>query len=251
MSLSVITPTEERPTFLLSLYQVLLRQESGDWEWLIYDSSLRPCKELLQYNDPRIHYIHDLDRKTIGERRNLLVQKAKGEIIVHFDDDDYYAPHYLSTIKEALKKDDFFHIHSWFAYHAASRQFFYWDSQEKTKSRMALNPLVGARVREIDFGQEAAENMIKHGYGFTFAYRKYLAEKYPFPAVDLGEDENFFNRIPKEKVVSIADREGLALKVIHDTNVSCIFPQFMIPRFMIKTAFPHLAAHEDRYLSRG
>ena len=247
MSLSIITPTEERPDRLLRLYQVLRAQQVSDWEWLIYDCSLRPCKEIEKYGDPRIHYIHDMDRKTIGERRNLLVQKAKSDLIVHCDDDDYYAPEYLSIVKEALSRADFFHIHSWFAYHEGSRQFFYWDSQVQTPRRMAINPLIGARIREIDFGHEAAKKMIETGYGFTFAYRKDLALKHPFPDLDLQEDDAFFKQLSHMRIVSLADHDGIVLKVIHDNNVSCIFPQYMIPRFLMKLTHPHLIAHEDSH----
>lgn len=252
MSISVITPTEERPSYLLLLYQLLLQQKKTDWEWLIYDSSLRPCKELLECCDARIHYIHDLESKTVGEKRNLLIQQARSELIVHFDDDDYYAPNYLSLVEGVLEEVDFFHIHSWFAYHRASKQYFYWDSQEKTKSRLAINPLLGARIREIDFGEELAKSMIEDGYGFTFAYKKKLVLAHPFPDLDLSEDTAFFKQIKKSraKVRALSDQEGVTLKVIHDCNLSCIFPQFMIPRFLVKSMLPHLVAHENRYLSR-
>lgn len=248
MSLSVITPTEERPERLLHLYQQLRDQETADWEWLIYDCSLRPCTEIQGYNDPRIRYIHSIDRMTIGNRRNQLVQLAQGDCIVHFDDDDYYAPEYLSIVKQALNQADLFHLHSWFAYHEGSKQYFYWDSQVITPRRMSINPLIGAVVREINFGQEASQKMVETGYGFTFAYQKELALQYPFPDLDLREDSNFFNRVAQKRIVSLADRDGIVLKVIHDTNLSCIFPQYMIPRFLMNLTHPHLVAHENRPL---
>jgi len=246
MSLSVITPTEERPDRLIRLYQQLRLQRLADWEWIIYDCSLRPCKEIQAYNDPRIRYFHTVDRITIGERRNQLVKLAKSDLIVHFDDDDYYAPEYLAIVKEALKQADLFHIDSWFAYHEGSKQYFYWDSQVTTPRRMSINPLIGATVREINFGQEATRKMVETGYGFTFAYRKEVALQHPFPDLDHREDTNFFSNFIDKRIVSLADRDGVVLKVIHDNNVSCIFPQYMIPRFLLNLTHPHLFAHENR-----
>jgi len=39
---------------------------------------------------------------TLGHKRNQLIQLASGEIVAHFDDDNLYAPEYLSTMVEAL-----------------------------------------------------------------------------------------------------------------------------------------------------
>jgi hypothetical protein len=35
---------------------------------------------------------------TIGAKRNALVKEAKGDILIHFDDDDHYAPHYVESM---------------------------------------------------------------------------------------------------------------------------------------------------------
>ncbi len=39
---------------------------------------------------------------SIGEKRNACCADAKGDIIVHFDDDDYYAPDYISKSVQFL-----------------------------------------------------------------------------------------------------------------------------------------------------
>lgn len=40
---------------------------------------------------------------SIGEKRNRGCAEAKGDIIVHFDDDDYYAPDYITKSVEHLQ----------------------------------------------------------------------------------------------------------------------------------------------------
>lgn len=44
--------------------------------------------------------------KTIGECQNFAVEKTKHGYIATFDDDDYYAPHYLSDLMLAFKYTD-------------------------------------------------------------------------------------------------------------------------------------------------
>ena len=41
---------------------------------------------------------------TLGGRRNWMLRNATGEVVLHFDDDDYYAPHYvpLSSLDHSL-----------------------------------------------------------------------------------------------------------------------------------------------------
>lgn len=44
-----------------------------------------------------VRYFHLTERKTIGEKRNLAVSNALGDIIVHWDDDDFFRPHRISS----------------------------------------------------------------------------------------------------------------------------------------------------------
>lgn len=72
---------------------------------------------------PYIEHLFDFSDKTIGDKRNALCQKAKGEIIIHFDSDDFYANDYVSKSVGYLisSKADvtglcnayFYHPHTW------------------------------------------------------------------------------------------------------------------------------------------
>jgi hypothetical protein len=51
-----------------------------------------PQSRVFSYsNDGRIQYIQAQQGLTVGEKRNLALTMAKGELIAHFDDDDLYA----------------------------------------------------------------------------------------------------------------------------------------------------------------
>jgi len=49
--------------------------------------------------------IDDTDAITIGEKRNLLLQKAKGEYVAFIDDDDLISLDYFKLVSEGIVKD--------------------------------------------------------------------------------------------------------------------------------------------------
>ncbi len=91
---SIITPTMNRQSFLPALWDCVRAQSFEDIEWLIHDGSPQPAI-FSGIGDPRVRYRHVPRPTSIGAKRNDLCRVARGEIIVHFDDDDYYSPHYV------------------------------------------------------------------------------------------------------------------------------------------------------------
>ncbi len=61
-------------------------------------------RELFAAQDyPNKEHLFDYDSGNIGAKRNRLCGIANGEIILHFDSDDYYAPDWISkSVKELL-----------------------------------------------------------------------------------------------------------------------------------------------------
>ncbi|MCC5832660.1 MAG: glycosyltransferase family 2 protein [Chlamydiales bacterium] len=251
MKISFITPTSERPLFLQGLYTLVQKQTYPNWEWLIYDSSFRPQN----FDDTRVVYLHDESIVSIGEKRNRLIERASGDLIVHLDDDDYYAPEYGAFIVEQLRKTDFFTAHSWFSYDLKSKQTYYWATDEITRTQFVINALSGGRVRELDFGfdSEAKLKLLNEkgqmGYGFSYAYRKRVAEKCPFVDSDFGEDKKFYLAVEAAgyTIGSEKDYEGRAVHVIHETNTSGEYPQYRIPRFLAKKHMPGFFTHISRF----
>jgi glycosyltransferase involved in cell wall biosynthesis len=95
---SIITPTINREGLLPAIWNCVRAQSVEDFEWLVLDGSSQPAPMFETINDARVRYMHEPKQMTIGARRNVLCEAAKGSIIVQFDDDDYYAPHYIEHI---------------------------------------------------------------------------------------------------------------------------------------------------------
>src|SRR5689334_12059527 len=91
---SIITPTYNRRSFLKNTLTYFRHQNYQDIEWLILDDSSQETPAFSDLPDRNIFYERIGRKLSIGEKRNLLIDNAKGEIIVQFDDDDYYCPDY-------------------------------------------------------------------------------------------------------------------------------------------------------------
>src|SRR4051794_13447300 len=102
MKVSVITPTFGRERYLPSLFRCFAEQTYADRELLVYDDSPHPSPFMTSLADPRVTYRHHPQRLTIGEKRNRLIEQARGEVVAFFDDDDCYAPGYLEAMVAAL-----------------------------------------------------------------------------------------------------------------------------------------------------
>lgn len=103
---SVITPTYNRRKFIPSLIKMYLSQTypKERMEWIVYDDGDDKVEdEFLKHKILNLRYIYSAEKKTIGAKRNLLNQEAKGDIIVAMDDDDYYFPERVYSAVTAFK----------------------------------------------------------------------------------------------------------------------------------------------------
>src|SRR4051812_36482319 len=98
MKVSVITPTFGRHHLLEPLYRMFDAQRYQDKELLILDDSPARSTLFTQLHDRRVTYIHSSHRMTVGAKRDRLVRSASGDVIVQFDDDDFYTPDYLEQM---------------------------------------------------------------------------------------------------------------------------------------------------------
>jgi hypothetical protein len=70
-------------------------------EWIIIDDGTDKIEELLTHI-PQVKYFRYDEKMTLGKKRNLLNEKASGDILVYMDDDDYYPPDRVSHAVEML-----------------------------------------------------------------------------------------------------------------------------------------------------
>jgi glycosyltransferase involved in cell wall biosynthesis len=98
---SCIMPTCNRPAFVPQAVHYFLRQDYPAKELVVVDDGDHSIRGLLP-RDRRIRYVRLHRRLPLGEKRNVAVARSRGEIIVHWDDDDWYGPARLSYQVSAL-----------------------------------------------------------------------------------------------------------------------------------------------------
>lgn len=190
--------------------------------------------------DSRVTYIHDNTATTLGQKRNLLVEKAKGEFIAHFDDDDYYAPEYVAYMLGRVIECgcDFAKLSAYLLFNMADRTYAYWDLQEKEGVHFAWSGGI-IRLHRLTKADDLllADNHL--GFGFSYLYRRTIWEKEPFADLNWDEDRDFARRIDSRfPVLTFPDTAGLCLHVLHGNNTASCFPQFLIPEFLVKKLMP-------------
>ena len=249
-TLCLITPTADREHLLPLAYQCLQQQTYSDWQWWICDTSWKKSNFIQQLNDPRVHYIFEEQRLSIGQKRNLLIEACQGELIFHIDDDDYYAPDYLQRMYQALQGYDFCSLNSWFAYDVKIQQGFYWNTTESADLNYVLTPVMGTELQKCTFADPfQTQRMASQGYGFTYCYHQHIWKEHPFPDLDHKEDHVFFMQLSDKGCAKniLADQQGSVVKIMHDLNVSSIFPQYRIPTFLFQSHLPAFMRYLDAY----
>jgi glycosyltransferase involved in cell wall biosynthesis len=101
---SVVTPTYNRTQFIRRSIACYKSQTYPliEMEWIILDDGTESAEALFCEAEfdgiPNIRYYREHNKMTIGAKRNKLNSLAKGNIIVAWDDDDYYPPTRVQTI---------------------------------------------------------------------------------------------------------------------------------------------------------
>ena len=90
---SVCTPTFNRRPFIASLIKCFNHQTypKDKIEWIIIDDGTDKIEELVSHIANVKYYKYDT-KMPLGQKRNLMHDKSKGDILVYMDDDDYYPP---------------------------------------------------------------------------------------------------------------------------------------------------------------
>src|SRR5690242_6781724 len=89
-----IMPTYNRRLFVPRAIEYFLRQDYVNRELIIIDDGIDAVGDLIPEHEA-IRYVRVNERVTVGAKRNLACEQARGAIIAHWDDDDWHAPHRL------------------------------------------------------------------------------------------------------------------------------------------------------------
>lgn len=92
---SCLMPTRDRRRFVGQAVEYFLRQDYEHRELVVLDDGEDRVADLMP-DDPRVRYVSLDERLVLGEKRNRACELARGEVVVHWDDDDWHAPHRLS-----------------------------------------------------------------------------------------------------------------------------------------------------------
>jgi ADP-heptose:LPS heptosyltransferase/glycosyltransferase involved in cell wall biosynthesis len=190
---SCIMPTRDRRSFVPKAIEHFLRQDYADRELIIVDDGADSVAGLAPASE-RIRYIRLPARSSIGAKRNLACREARGDIILHWDDDDWYAPWRVSYQVEQLDQSgvDICGLDRLYYYDPANRRA--WEYRYTNQER----PWVA---------------------GNTLCYRKQFWQKHPFPEIDIGEDSRFVWQAKPERVLRLENNRFI-VAYIHGSNVS-------------------------------
>lgn len=185
---SVVCPTTEaRQMFHEQLWSVFDAQTWPDKELIVVDTfsdKPSPFFSKKAEEDRRIVYapfkVKRDDDLSIGLKRNMCTHLASGRYVANFDDDDLYAPAYITTMVEAMETQgvEAITLGSWFVYEGSTGNFGHVDPKA---SHGKCDP-------------ELADQWL-FGYGFSYVFSRDLALRIDYPNCDLGEDFEFFKGV--------------------------------------------------------
>ncbi|MBL7523853.1 glycosyltransferase, partial [Frankia sp. CNm7] len=201
---SCIMPTRDRRPFVAQAVGYFLRQDYPDTELVVVDDGNDAVGDLMP-DDPRVRYLRLDAVRPLGAKRNLACQHATGELIAHWDDDDWSSPRRLRRQVGALLAAE--------------------------ADACGLSELLHYRAPQADAwlyrgdgghnGQAGGNGHNGHVAGCSLVYRRAAWSTAPFLEVNSGEDSAFVARLPGHRVVALADR-SLMVAVVHGRNTSSL-----------------------------
>lgn len=102
---SCVMPTADRRVFVPQAIRYFQAQDYKNKELVIVDDGNESAADLVPA-DPTIRYIRLTGRRPLGSKRNECVEACRGDLIMHWDDDDWMAPHRITYQVEALLKEN-------------------------------------------------------------------------------------------------------------------------------------------------
>jgi glycosyltransferase involved in cell wall biosynthesis len=189
---SCIMPTANRQKFIPLAIEYFQKQDYPNKELIIIDDGDESVASLVP-KDPNIIYFYSEPIGTIGIKRNYACEKSNGEIIMHWDDDDYYAPDWISRQVDILQN-------SGADITGLNRVIFY-------------SPSLNKRWMYEDTDDEKPWLC-----GATMAYKKSVWKAHNFIDIQVGEDYDFVWN-SSAKIVALDYFKGF-VAILHPHNTS-------------------------------
>ena len=190
---SCIMPTSDRQRFVTRAISYFLAQDYANKELLILDDGEKPMPELGRI-DERVRYLRLEQKTALGAKRNLACCEARGDIIAHWDDDDWTANWRLSYQVEALIVNNA-------AVCGLDKLYFY--EPQRDQAWQYVYP-------------DRARFWVAGG---TLCYLKSFWRENPFPNINVGEDTRFVWSGDARKMIALQDA-SFYVAMIHPGNTS-------------------------------
>jgi glycosyltransferase involved in cell wall biosynthesis len=190
---SCIMPTRDRRPFVGRAVAQFLAQDYPNLELVVVDDGGDPIADLLP-SGPRVRLLRPDRRLSVGAKRNLACEAAAGDVVVHWDDDDWMAP---------------------------------WRVSYQVRELDARAAQVCGLAR-LYFYDEAAGRAWEYVYpdsvrgwvaGGTLCYRRDVWQAHRFPDVNEGEDTRFVWNLRGIALLALDDPTFYVAR-IHGGNTS-------------------------------
>lgn len=190
---SCVMPTADRRLYVAQAIRYFQMQDYSNKELVILDDGADSVADLVP-TDPQIRYVRLSGQRTLGEKRNDCVMAGHGDLIMHWDDDDWMAPHRISYQVEALLREGA-------AVCGLQRMLYY----EQATGRVWLYEYPG--------------NQRPWLAGNSLLYTREFWEQAPFPDVQVASDTLFVWKHTLERRVVLPDY-SFYVAMIHPGNTS-------------------------------
>lgn len=202
---SCIMPTANRQQYIPFALDYFFQQNYPNKELVIIDDGKESIANMIPDN-PQIRYFYTDSIGTIGLKRNYAIERSKGAIIMHWDDDDWHAYDWIDKQVKFLLTTGaditgIKHVHY---FSAMMNTFWQGDANNRNNpnSRVWLN-------------------------GATLAYWKAFWDKHHFKDLQKGEDDDFIQN-PGAKVFAHDYIDGF-IAILHPDNTTV--KSFENPKF--------------------
>jgi glycosyltransferase involved in cell wall biosynthesis len=195
---TAIMPTRDRPDFALQAARCFLAQDYVNSELLVLEDGSSSLSGRLPVG-PRVrHVVTGRASRSIGAMRNEACQLARGEIVAHWDDDDWYGPERLTRQVAAIRdgEADITALRGGIVFELPTWRF--WRLRPDLHRRLF--------VRDV--------------HGGTLVYRRRVwEEKARFPDSSLAEDAAFLEQAVRAGArLRPVEAEGMFVYVRHGGN---------------------------------
>jgi glycosyltransferase involved in cell wall biosynthesis len=185
-------PTSGRRRFIPTALRLFFAQDYPNKELVILDDGRESVGDLMP-NHPSVRYVRVPSGASLGAKRNTCCEIASGEVLMHWDDDDWYSPGRITKQVQILRQG--------FQICGITRPLFVQASTDAAWKYTVRND---ARIWIC---------------GATLAFYKTFWVKHRFPEVNLGEDA-LFTSYARISEVGVVDDTSLFVGRIHAKNTS-------------------------------